>query len=75
MFVVWSIIKFIGGIAIDMILVSVLLLIFILVLPTWVIFRICRCGTFRDYLSACGFFHCMESLGTAIDRVNAAIKF
>ena len=75
MFIVWSIIKFIGGIAIDMILVSVLLLIFILVLPTWVIFRICRCGSFREYLTACGFFNAMQSIGVAIDRINAAIRF
>lgn len=75
MFIVWSIIKFIGGIIADMVLVSVLLLIFILVLPTWVPFRICRCGTFREYLSACGFFNAMQSLGAAIDRVNTSIRF
>ena len=75
MFIVLSIIKFIGGIAIDMILVSVLALAFILVLPMWVIFGIGRCGTFREYLTACGFFNAMQSLGTAIDRINAAIRF
>ena len=75
MFIVWSIVKFIGGIAIDMILVSVLALAFILVLPMWVLFGIGRCGTFREYLSACGFFNAMQSLGTAIDHVNAAIRF
>ena len=75
MFIVGSIIKFIGGIIVDMVLVSVLALSFILVLPMWVIFGIGGCGTFREYLSACGFFHCMESLGAAIDRVNSAIRF
>ena len=75
MFIVWSIVKFIGGIAIDMILVSVLALAFILVLPMWVIFGIGRCGTFKEYLSACGFFNAMRSLGAAIDHVNAAIRF
>ena len=75
MFIVWSIIKFVGGIAIDMILVSVLALAFILVLPMWVIFGIGRCGTFKEYLSACGFFNAMQSLGAAIDHVNAAIRF
>ena len=75
MFIVLSIIKFIGGIAIDMILVSVLALAFILVLPMWVIFGIGRCGTCREYLSACGFFNAMQSLGAAIDRVNASIRF
>ena len=75
MFVVGSIIKFIGGIIVDMVLVSVLALSFILVLPMWAIFGIGRCGTFREYLSACGFFNAMQSLGAAIDRVNAAIKF
>ena len=75
MFIAWSIIKFIGGIVVDMVLVSILTLAFILVLPMWVIFGIGRCGTFREYLSACGFFNAMQSLGTAIDRVNAAIKF
>ena len=75
MFIVWSIVKFIGGIAIDMILVSVLALAFILVLPMWVIFGIGRCGTFKEYLSACGFFNAMQSLGAAIDHVNAAIRF
>ena len=75
MFIVLSIIKFIGGIAIDMILVSVLALAFILVLPMWVIFGIGRCGTFKEYLSACGFFNAMQSLGAAIDHVNAAIRF
>ena len=75
MFIVLSIIKFIGGIIVDMILVSVLALAFILVLPMWVIFGIGRCGTFREYLSACGFFNAMESLGAAIDRVNSAIRF
>ena len=75
MFIVWSIIKFVGGLAIDMILVSVLALAFILVLPMWVIFGIGRCGTFKEYLSACGFFNAMQSLGAAIDHVNAAIRF
>ena len=75
MFIVWSIIKFIGGIIADMVLVSVLALAFILVLPMWVIFGIGRCGTFREYLSACGVFHAMQSLGAAIDRVNASIRF
>ena len=75
MFVVGSIIKFIGGIIVDMVLVSVLALSFILVLPMWAIFGIGRCGTFREYLSACGFCHAMESLGAAIDRVNSAIRF
>ena len=75
MFIVWSIIKFVGGIVVDTVLVSVLALAFILVLPMWVVFGIGRCGTFREYLSACGFFNAMQSLGTAIDRVNAAIKF
>ena len=75
MFIVWSIIKFVGGIVVDMVLVSVLALAFILVLPMWVAFGIGRCGSFREYLSACGFFNAMKSLGTAIDRVNAAIKF
>lgn len=75
MFIVWSIIKFIGGIAADMVLVSILALAFILVLPMWVIFGIGRCGTFREYLSACGFFNAMQSIGIAIDRINAAIKF
>ena len=75
MFIVWSIVKFIGGIAIDMVLVSVLALAFILVLPMWVIFGMGRCGTFKEYLSACGFFNAMQSLGAAIDHVNAAIRF
>ena len=75
MFIVWSIIKFIGGIVVDMILISVLTLAFILVLPMWVVFGIGRCGTFREYLTACGFFNAMQSIGTAIDHVNAAIKF
>lgn len=75
MFIVWSIIKFIGGIIADMFLVGVLALIFVIVLPTWIIFGICRCGTFKEYLSACGFFNAMESLGAAIDRINAAIRF
>ena len=46
MFIVWSIIKFVGGIIVDMVLVSVLALTFILVLPMWVVFGIGRCGTF-----------------------------
>lgn len=75
MFILWSIVKFIGGIVVDMVLVSVLTLAFILVLPMWVIFGIGRCGTFREYLTACGFFNAMQSIGTAIDHVNAAIKF
>ena len=75
MFIVWSIIKFIGGIVVDMVLVSVLALAFILVLPMWVAFGIGRCGTFREYLTACGFFNAMQSIGIAIDRVNAAIRF
>lgn len=75
MFIVWSIIKFIGGIVVDMILVSVLILAFIMVLPMWVTFGIGRCGSFREYLSACGFFNVMQSIGIAIDRINAAIKF
>lgn len=75
MFIVWSIIKFVGGIVVDTVLVSVLALAFILVLPMWVVFGIGRCGTFREYLSACGFFNAMHSLGAAIDHVNAAIRF
>lgn len=75
MFILWSIVKFIGGIVVDMVLVSVLTLAFILVLPMWVVFGIGRCGTFREYLTACGFFNAMQSIGTAIDHVNAAIKF
>ena len=75
MFIVWSIIKFIGGIVVDMVLVSVLALAFILVLPMWVVFGLGRCGTFREYLTACGFFNAMQSIGIAIDRVNAAIRF
>ena len=75
MFIVWSIIKFVGGIIVDMVLVSVLALTFILVLPMWVVFGIGRCGTCREYLSACGFFNAMQSLGAAIDHVNAAIRF
>ena len=75
MFIVWSIIKFIGGIVVDMVLVSVLTLAFILVLPMWVVFGIGRCGSFREYLTACGFFNAMQSIGTVIDHVNAAIKF
>lgn len=75
MFIVWSIIKFIGGIIVDIALVSILALAFILVLPMWVAFGIGRCGTFREYLSACGFFNAMQSIGIAIDRINAAIKF
>ena len=75
MSILWSIVKFVGGIVVDMVLVSILTLAFILVLPMWVIFGIGRCGTFREYLSACGFFNAMESLGTAIDRVNASIRF
>lgn len=75
MSIVWSIIKFIGGIVVDMALVSILTLAFILVLPMWVIFGIGRCGTFREYLTACGFFNAMQSIGVAIDRVNAAIRF
>ena len=75
MFIVWSIIKFVGGIVVDMVLVSVLALTFILVLHMWVVFGIGRCGTFREYLSACGFFNAMQSLGAAIDHVNAAIRF
>ena len=75
MFILWSIIKFIGGIVVDVILVSVLTLAFILVLPMWVIFGIGRCGTFREYLTACGFLNAMQSIGIAIDRVNAAIRF
>lgn len=75
MSILWSIVKFIGGIVVDMVLVSILTLAFILVLPMWVIFGIGRCGTFREYLSACGFFNAMQSLSTAIDRVNSAIRF
>lgn len=75
MFIVWSIIKFIGGIVADMVLVSILALAFIMVLPMWVVFGIGRCGTFREYLTACGFFNVMQSIGIAIDRVNAAIRF
>ena len=75
MFIVWSSSKFIGGIIVDMVLVSVLTLAFILVLPMWVVFGIGRCGTFREYLTACGFFNAMQSIGIAIDRVNAAIRF
>lgn len=75
MFIVWSIIKFIGGLVVDMVLVSILTLAFILVLPMWVIFGIGRCGSFREYLTACGFFNAMQSIGAAIDHVNAAIKF
>ena len=75
MSIVWSIIKFIGGIVVDMALVSILTLAFILVLPMWVAFGIGRCGTFREYLTACGFFNAMQSIGIAIDRVNAAIRF
>ena len=75
MFIVWSIIEFVGGIVVDTVLVSVLALAFILVLPMWVVFGIGRCGTFREYLSACGFFNAMQSLGAAIDHVNAAIRF
>ena len=75
MSIVWSIIKFIGGIVVDMALVSILTLAFILVLPMWVAFGIGRCGTFREYLTACGFFNAMQSIGVAIDRVNAAIRF
>ena len=74
MFIVWSIIKFIGGIVVDMVLISVLTLAFILVLPMWVAFGIGRCGSFREYLFACGFFNVMQSIGIAIDRINAAIK-
>ena len=75
MFIVWSIIKFVGGIVVDMVLVSVLTLAFILVLPMWVVFGIGRCGSFREYLSACGFLNAIQSIGIAIDRVNAAIRF
>lgn len=75
MSILWSIVKFIGGIVVDMALVSILTLAFILVLPVWVAFGIGRCGTFREYLSACGFFNAMQSIGVAIDRINAAIKF
>lgn len=75
MFIVWSIIKFIGGIAADMFLVSLLALAFAMVLPMWVVFGIGRCGSFKEYLTACGFFNAMESLGAAIDRINAAIRF
>ena len=75
MFIVLSIIKFIGGIIVDMILVSVLALAFILVLPMWVIFGIGSCVTVGEYLSACGFSKAMEALGAAIDRVNASIRF
>lgn len=75
MSIVWSIIKFIGGITADMFLVSLLALAFAMVLPMWVVFGIGRCGSFREYLTACGFFNVMENIGAAIDRVNAAIKF
>ena len=75
MCIVWSIIKFIGRVVVDMALVSILTLAFILVLPMWVAFGIGRCGTFREYLTACGFFNAMQSIGVAIDRVNAAIRF
>ena len=75
MSIVWSIIKFIGGIVVDMALVSILTLAFILVLPMWVAFGIGRCGSFREYLSACGFFNAMQSIGTVIDNINAAIRF
>ena len=75
MSIVWSIIKFIGGIVVDMALVSILTLAFILVLPMWVAFGIGRRGTFREYLTACGFFNAMQSIGIAIDRINAAIRF
>ena len=75
MFIVWSIIKFVGGIVADMVLVSILALAFIMVLPMWVVFGIGRCGTFREYLTACGFFNAMQSIGIAIARVNAAIRF
>lgn len=75
MYIAWTIIKFIGGIVIDMILISVLILAFILVLPMWAAFGIGRCGTFREYLTACGFFDAMRSIGVAIDHINAAIKF
>ena len=75
MFIVWSIIKFIGGIVADMVLVIILALAFIMVLPMWVVFGIGRCGTFREYLTECGFFNAMQSIGIAIDRVNAAIRF
>lgn len=75
MFIVWSIIKFVGGITADMFLISLLALAFVMVLPMWVVFGIGRCGSFREYLTACGFFHTMQSLGAAIDRINAAIRF